>query len=175
MSSMTFLVPAVLIAVCMLALGGLLLRRRKHGPMQADSQWLQNFSTEAYAPMARLLSEEDFRFLSQQPGYEPVIAERLRAARRGLFRRYLRLLARDFQRLYGVAQTALVCSAQDNPELAGKLFRLKLDFWLWYSVAHCRLAGHALGLSTVDVSVLVRTLDTLQASLQLQLAPQAAS
>ena len=63
-----------------------------------DPEWLKNFSVSSYRPMERLLDEGDIRFLTEHPGYEPGMENRLRADRRRIFRLYLKNLGRDFAR-----------------------------------------------------------------------------
>src|SRR5690242_18336963 len=70
------------------------------------------FSPEAYRPMMRLLQESDFRFLAAQPGFSPQLGRRFRAARRQIFRGYLRILRRDFSRAASVCWILMVRSTE---------------------------------------------------------------
>jgi len=111
--------------------------------------------------MERLFSEEDFRFLAGQPGYSPGLSKRLRAARRGIFRRYLRCLRRDFDRLHAAARFLSVHSPEDRPDLAVALFRQRLLFRYALVTVHCHLVLQTLGIGTVDVRRLVQALESM--------------
>jgi len=52
-------------------------------------EWLENFSTSVYHPMEGLLADEDFRFLSRQPGFDLSLYRKLRRERLRIFRQYL--------------------------------------------------------------------------------------
>src|SRR5258707_4988519 len=79
-----------------------------------------------YQPMARLLQEDDFRYLSAQPGYSPRLGRRLRSQRRRIFRGYLRSLRRDFATLSMALRTLVLHSAEDRSDLAASLVRQRL-------------------------------------------------
>lgn len=154
----TFLAVALLITF-------LALVRRVAAPSRTAEgdlgTWLDGFSITRYRPMERLLSEADYEFLAAQPGYDPSIARELRAARRRVFRIYLRQMSTDFSRLHQVARLLVLYAPEDRPELARSLVRQK---WLFYHAmanVQWRLFLHSAGLSTVDVSGLIRALDSL--------------
>lgn len=128
--------------------------------------WLKRFSVERYRPMERLLSEDDFRFLRTQAGYEPAVEKQLRKQRRLVFRSYLRSLGQDFNRLHLALRLVVLHSPQDRPDLAAALIRQRLLFFVGLGMAHCRLTLHTLGVGTVDVRGLVSTLDTMRLDLQ---------
>jgi hypothetical protein len=123
--------------------------------------WLDGFSITRYLPMERLLSEADYEFLAAQPGYDPSIARKLRAARRRVFRIYLRQMSADFSRLHQVARLLVLYAPEDRPELARSLVHQKWVFYYAMANVQWRLLLHAAGLSTVDVSGLIRALDNL--------------
>ncbi|MCP5117054.1 MAG: hypothetical protein GY953_40030 [bacterium] len=131
-----------------------------------DPDWLKKFSVESYRPMERLLSEEDFRFLRTQAGYELKVEKQLRAERRKIFRAYLQNLGRDFNRLHLALRLVILHSPEDRPDLAAALIRQRLRFFLGLAMAHVRLTMHALGVGTVDVRGLVSTLDTMRLDLR---------
>ena len=130
-----------------------------------DPEWVQNFSTATYKPMERLLCERDLEFLRSQPGYEPGMEKSLRAARRRVFRMYLRSLAQDFNRLHLALRLAVLYSPQDRADLASVLVKLKLTFFVNLAAVHVRLALHSVGIGTVDVRGLVSTLDMMRLDL----------
>jgi hypothetical protein len=149
--------------------------RRKPEPA-ADLDWCRTFSVAKYRPMERLFVQEDYEFLSSQPGFKPEIYRRLQAERRRVFRRYLRSLSGDFDRLLGVAKTLILNSAEDRPDLAKMLMRQRLTFSYALATVHMRLALQGLGLGTVDVRPLVGALDSLRLELRsLSLAEQASA
>ena len=124
--------------------------------------------------MERLLSEEDFRFLRTQAGYDPAVEKELRTQRRKVFRSYLRTLGQDFNRLHLALRLVVLHSPEDRPDLAAALIRQRLMFFVGLGSAHVRLTLHVLGVGTVDVRGLVSTLDTMRLDLQsFRIAPQA--
>jgi hypothetical protein len=130
--------------------------------IQCDLNWLAEFSTAKYRPMARLLSREDFDFLAQQDGFDPSIARRLRRERRLIFRGYLRNLVRDYHRLHLVARQVVLYSETDASDLAAALVRHKFNFAWNLLRLEIRLALHSLGIGSVDVRGLLGSMESLQ-------------
>jgi hypothetical protein len=93
-------------------------------------EWLENFSAAAYHPMERLLSDEDFNFLSRQPGFDESIYRRLRRDRLRIFREYFNRLILDFNRLHCVARALAAQTEADHSELLLKLIAIKARFTL---------------------------------------------
>jgi hypothetical protein len=133
-------------------------------PMEFDAAWLEDFSIAKYRPMLRLLSEDDYEFLSNQAGYQGRIASELRSERRKVFRAYLRNLVRDFGRLHHFAKMMAAYSAQDRPELGIKLLMQKVTFTAAVAAVRLRLALHTVGIGTVDVRNLVNSLDHMRSN-----------
>ena len=129
-------------------------------------EWLDTFSLESYAPMRRLLDNDDIAFLSSQPGYRPAIGKRLMAERRKIFRGYLRLLILDFNQLIGLGKLMLVCAAEDRSALAQALWRQKLSFYCAVLAIQCKLALYPFGWSSVPVHQLVQVLETMRHQIQ---------
>ena len=105
------------VALCAAALI-LLLVRRLTAPgtiSECDPEWIANFSLATYRPMLRLLSEDDYKFFTSQPGITPKAVEQFRRERRRVFRSYLRSLVKDFHRLHLAARMTLIYSQQDRP------------------------------------------------------------
>ena len=127
---------------------------------------IEDLSTARYKPMERLLAEDDFEFLAAQRGLSPAVARKLRQERRRIFRGYLRDLRRDFDSVYGVLGELMLHSTEDRRDLAVALARQKWAFTLALVRVEGRLAMHQLGLGSIDVSDLVRSLDTLAAELR---------
>lgn len=160
-------VSAVLAGVAIVAF--VLLFRRLIVPLGLPvntGQWLEDFSADKYRPMVRLLSEKDFEFLAAQPGFEPGLARKLRSTRRRLFRSYLHSLVRDFNRLHLIARMLVLYSPHDRPDLSALLLRQKLRFIQGVLLVQVRLALHAAGVGTVDVSGLVEALSALRAEVR---------
>lgn len=86
------------------------------------------FSTERYAPLASLLSNDEYQFLRRQPGFTPAVGRRFRAERRAICRQYLMLLRDDFSAIYTELSKILLYSKQDRPELARVLFEQRIRF-----------------------------------------------
>ncbi|HWB97508.1 MAG TPA: hypothetical protein VG672_12415 [Bryobacteraceae bacterium] len=174
----TLLVASLLIAgtfgSAMVLLFRKLLQPQRSLPTSTD--WIQDLSASRYRPMARLLSNDDFRFLASQPGYNRAMARRLRRERRKAFRGYLRCLTRDFGRVCTAIQLLLMDSAADRPDLAAALVKQRAIFRLNLLAVECRLLLHACGWNRmVDVRDLVGTLDVLGGELRrLVLVPQTA-
>ena len=127
---LTFLPLVVVAPVLILALPVLLRLVRGCGLEEVSPEWLEGFSAALYYPMEGLLSDEDFRFLSRQPGFDASLYRKLRRDRLRIFRQYFVRLIRDFNRLHAVARALLAESKQDNTELVMKIVVLKFRFSL---------------------------------------------
>lgn len=135
--------------------------RRKPEPAP-DLAWCRQFTTARYRPMERLLRGDDYEFLAAQPGFDPRIARSLEKTRRRIFKRYLRSLGRDFDRLMSAAALVIANSAQDRPELARVLLQYRLAFAVAMLQVRCRLVLNGLGVGTVDVKPLVDALESVR-------------
>lgn len=145
--------------------------RGKHAGPSTD--WSE-FSLEKYRPMERLFCPQDYQFLASQPGFTPNLARRLEAERRKIFRRYLRSLGRDFDRLYTATKLLLLDSVHDRPDLVVMLFKQRLTFQLALAAVYCRLALQTVGLATVNARGLVDTVAAMRDRLRM-LAPEPAA
>jgi hypothetical protein len=157
-----------LLLLAALGVAGLLLIRKLAGPStvaECDPNWFQEFDLAKYKPMARLLTEGDYKFVADQPGFTPKTLRKLRAERRRIFRSYLRSLVRDFQRLHMAARMLLIYSPVDRPDLAAALLRQRITFSLAVLAVEFRLGLHALGVGTVDVRALLGALETMRANI----------
>lgn len=134
--------------------------------------WLEEFSIAKYRPMLRLLSEDDFEFLSTQAGFDPKIAKQLRAERRKIFRAYLRNMIHDFHRLQLSAKMLAAYGSADRSQMASNLVGLEIRFMAAIALVQVRLAMHTVGIGTVDVQKLVGSLESLRCNVAL-LAPTA--
>ena len=155
--------PALSIAVVFLAGAFAFLFHRlatRFNGEALDSEWLDGFSLESYAPMRRLLDQNDFEFLRKQPGYHPALEKRLQAERRQAFIDYLWLMIGDFNQLLKIGRHMLVSSNVDRPEFARALGRQRTGFYLTVCTIRCKLALAPLGLR-VDGPELLNSLGTM--------------
>src|SRR5580698_10334649 len=167
-----FIVGLVLITVGFIALQFLLtmrsLRSRTAGGPTGNSPLL---GADRYRPMLRLLSDDDLAFVSA----DSKLHRTLRARRRDLFRGYLRCLTRDYARLLAGVRQAMVNSAVDRPDLARALARNRALFAMSICKVEFRLALHATGVGSVDISGLVDALEALRGTVRvLSTSPQTA-
>ncbi len=125
-------------------------------------EWLSRFSVARYRPMERLFSEEDYRYLARQKGYNPRIASRLRRERIKVFRGYLRCISGDFRRLEAAISFWMARAPQDRPDLAKALLKKRLLFSYAMVMAEWRLLLYGFGLGPADVHRLVGSLDDMR-------------
>jgi hypothetical protein len=145
-----------------------LFRRLIAGPksLPVSVDWINDLSIGRYRPMERLLSEEDFRFVASQPGFDKRMLRRIRSERRRVFRGYLASLSRDFSLVGAALRLMTMYSAQDRPDLAGLLYKQQALFALGMLAVHWRLLLHACGLGRVDVRGLVRAMESMRLELR---------
>ncbi len=102
--------------------------------------------------MENLLSERDFQFLAEQPGYKPEMARKLRVERRRICHSYLKSLNHDFNHLYAVAMQSAARSESGGEELVAALVRQKLLFRRSILGIRFSLTLNALGIGKVDAA-----------------------
>jgi hypothetical protein len=123
---------AAVVAFGVALLGVILLahHRLRAASTQQSIDWkrIQSFRGDYYRPLERLLGQEDYQFLKRQPGYQPALADKLRAERREIFRAYLSHLERDFHQLHLLARTLVRDQEQDRPELVVALVKAGAEF-----------------------------------------------
>ncbi len=128
-------------------------------PAARSSSGALTVSAERYRPMLRLLSDEDFSFVSANIALQ----RSLKSDRRKLFRSYLRCLTRDYGCLLAGIRSAMAGSGVDRPDLARALAKNRALFALAVYRVELRLALHSLGVGTVDISGLVDAFEGLRA------------
>lgn len=111
-----------------------------------------------YRPMERLLSEADDNMVAGNSA----LRRKFRAERRKLFRRYLKCLTRDYGCLLNGIRLTMVQSGIDRPDLLRAVARNRIYFALAICRIEYRLALHAAGLGTVDISGVVTAFETLR-------------
>jgi hypothetical protein len=149
------------------------LASRQNGEVPMDQSLV--LAPGKYRPMERLLLEEDFSFLSSQPGFSARLGRRFRTERRRVFRAYLRSLSMDFGRVSKACQMLVIHAAEDRGDLAKGIIRQRLLFALGIFAVEGRLLLHAAGVGTVDVHGLVDSLEAMQAQIQVLLTPPQAA
>jgi hypothetical protein len=124
--------------------------------------------------MQRLLSEEDFNFLSRQPGFDLSLYRKLRRDRLHIFRQYLNRLIGDFNRLHAVARVLLAGSQEDQSELALRLVWLKLRFSAAVLKTEANYLLCYLGYRSLPARSLISRLEEMNAHVSAIAAAQAA-
>jgi hypothetical protein len=156
--------------VC-LAVGAVLVflfRRLIAGPksLPVSVDWINDLSVARYRPMERLLSEEDYRFLASQPGFDKKMLRRMRSERRKVFRGYLACLSRDFSLVGAALRLMMMYSVHDRPDLAGILYKQQALFAFGMLTVQWHLALHTCGLGSVEISGLVRAMESVRLELR---------
>ena len=115
--------------------------------------------------MQGLLSQEDFAFISGQPGFELSVYRKFRRDRLRIFQQYLHRLISDFNRLHTVARFALAQSAEDQSALVTKLIWLKVRFSITVVRVQFSYVFCYLGFPLLDVRSLIERLEEMSAKL----------
>jgi hypothetical protein len=175
LSDVAVLAPLLLGGV-ILALFFPMLRRvcRKAAIEEITPEWLESFSVESYYPMQGLLSDEDFTFLSRQPGFDESLYRKLRRERLHIFRQYLLRLVVDFNRLHTVARVILSRSTQDRSDVVTRLIILKLRFSLAVFQAEFSYMLCCLGFRFLGARKAIALLDDMSVQLTALSRPQTA-
>lgn len=140
-----------------------LYRRCNAGEIPAE--WLQDFSPSSYYPMEGLLAEEDFRFLSRQPGFDLSLYRKLRRERLHIFKQYLSRLILDFNRLHTIARLVLARSHEDRSDLLARLVWLKMKFSLAVIHAEFSYALCCIGFRSLAAQSVILRLEEMNAHL----------
>lgn len=128
-------------------------------------QWLEEFSPDRYRSMANLLANDDFVFLSRQPGFDLSLYRKLRRERLAIFRQYLDRLVLDFKRLHLTARLLAAESQQESSDTVAKLFRLQWQFNLALMQTEFEYTLCRFGLAAVHVQRLITPLNALSEGL----------
>src|SRR3954468_7831385 len=122
---------------------------------EISRDWLEEFTPSSYYPMRRLLSDEDFRFLAGQPGFDLSLYRKLKRERLLIFRQYLRRLIKDFNRLYTATRTLISHQQEDHSELAVKLVKLRMKFMFSVVSAECSYVLCCMGFKTIVATAML--------------------
>ena len=144
---------------------------RKPLPDEITPEWLESFSLDRYRSMSSLLGDDDFAFLSRQPGFDLSLYKKLRRERLAIFRQYLDRLVIDFNRLHVTARALVARNSEDSSGVATKLIRLQFDFSKAVFRTELSYRLCRLGLCTVDVQLLLEPLKALSEELTVLAVP----
>jgi hypothetical protein len=132
---------------------------------ELPADWLENFDPSTYYPMRGLLADDDFKFLSRQPGYDAALHRKFRQDRLKIFRQYLDSLIVDFNRLHRLAVIVVSKTEGDHSHLLTRLIRLRISFSLTvFQVEFCYLLCR-FRIRSMSVSSLLANLDEMAAQL----------
>ncbi len=174
MASALVLTPLLLVALLLSLLVPVVARLLKRCSVQEiTSEWLENFSVSSYYPMEGLLNDEDFKFLSREPGFDLSLYKKLRRERLRIFEQYLNRSIVDFNRLH-TAVRAIVPHLPDNgSEIVGRLIWLKFRFSGAVLQAQASYWLCLLGIGSLSVRSLISQLEQMSLQLSLVSAAQA--
>ena len=134
---------------------------RSYGAKETAVEWLARFSVAHYDPMPVLLAEDDFAFLSRQPGFDLSLYKKLRRERLRIFRQYLNRLITDYNRLHAAARQLMGETQQDESEAVARLIFLKFKFGLAVFHAEANYLLCCFGFRTLGARTLVLRLEQL--------------
>lgn len=138
---------------------------RRCDPEEISPQWLASFSISAYQPMHALLCEEDFSFLSRQPGFDLVLYKKFRRDRLRIFRQYMNRLVTDYNRLHTAARFLIASRSHDQSDAMLRLILLKMNFTAVVCRAEINYLLCCVGFRTLEVRALVVRLEDLSSRL----------
>jgi hypothetical protein len=160
---------------CVLSVAPVLRRLFKRTTIEdVTPEWVESFSVERYRPMLNLLADEDFAFLSSQPGFDPSIYKKLRRERLAIFDQYLSRLILDFKRLHTTARYLVAHSDTDQTAATTALLRLQWSFALSVLQVQARFQLVKVGVGTVQAQLLIAKLQQMNDQLRLVTIPNAA-
>jgi hypothetical protein len=160
------LTPIVVFAVSLALLLPILRRLFKTCKVEdISADWLESFSCSSYYAMEGLLSDEDFKFLSRQPGFDLSLYRKLRRERLNIFKQYLNRLIADFNRLHVSARFLLAQSPKDESALVTRLAHLRVRFGLAVIHAQVSYAFCCVGFRCIAVKSVLYYLEEMSAQL----------
>jgi hypothetical protein len=115
---------------------------------------------DAYRPMNRLFSKEDFAFATAYSGAGAGLSKRLRRQRSRILRLYLQDLRRDFSRLYAFCR--LLAPKSPDPQFASLVTQQALTFYGLWLVLQLRCSLGWFLYVRVDTADLVGSLERLR-------------
>ena len=174
MTAPLVLLPLLLLGLCLALIVPVLMRLFFGCKLEDVSPELfEDFSVSSHHAIEGLLNEEDFKFLSRQPGFDLSLYRKLRRERLSIFKQYLDRSIRDFNRLYAVVMALIPRATQDCSDVAGRLIWLKVRFSISVAKAECNYLLCVLGCRTLTVRSLVSQLEEISLQLSAVSALQA--
>ncbi len=175
MTSALVLTPLLLIGLIAILFVPVVARlSRKCSAQEVTPEWLESFSVASYHPMAGLLNDEDFKFLSQQPGFDLSLYKKLRRERLRIFKQYLNRSIADFNRLHRAVRSILPYVKQDCSDVVSRLIWLKVRFCLAVLKAELSYRLCLVGYHSLAVRSLIGELEAMNSQLKLVSAAHAA-
>ncbi len=160
------LTPIVVLAASLALLLPILSRLFKTCKVEdISADWLESFSCSSYYAMEGLLSDEDFKFLSRQPGFDLSLYRKLRRDRINIFKQYLNRLILDFNRLHVAARFLLAQSPKDESALVARLARLRIRFAFAVIQAQISYLLCCVGFRCIAVKSVIYYLEEMSAQL----------
>jgi hypothetical protein len=169
------LIPVVACGLTLAAVAPILFKLYRRCRIQdITPEWLENFSPSMYYPMEGLLADEDFRFLSCQPGFDLSLYRKLRRERLYIFRQYFSRLILDFNRLHATARVLVAQGREDRSDLLTQLMWLKLRFSVAVVKTQLSYLICCLGFRSLAVRAVILHLEEMTTQLSFISASQAA-
>jgi hypothetical protein len=167
--------PLLLVGLCTGLLIPVLARLLRRCPAEdITPEWLESFSVSSYYPMQGLLNDEDFEFLSRQPGFDLSLYRKLRRERLHIFKQYLNRSILDFNRLHMAVRIILPHMKEDCSELVSRLIWLKVRFCCAVLRAEFSYRLCLVGFRCLAVRSLISQLEEMNSQLTLVAASQRA-
>ena len=129
------------------------------GSYGSDASFLENFSLQTYRPMLRLAAQMDRRYLSK--AHSDTLAGCYRKIQRGLLREYLRDAAKDFNRMYAIANAKAVQAASDPGDLSMALFEQHMTFIMLIWGIEAKLLVDGVVPFAMDLKPLIESIEGL--------------
>lgn len=126
---------------------------------RSDAVFLDSFSPRRYAPLLRLATQMDRRYLTAVHGAE--LAKCYRRIQRTLLREYLRDAVKDFNRLYSIANAKCLRAGSDPGDLSMQLFEQQFAFILLIWGIEARLLLDGLAPFALDPQLLIQSIESL--------------
>ena len=125
----------------------------------SDASFLENFSLQTYRPMLRLATQMDRRYLTA--AHSDMLAGCYRKIQRGLLREYLRDAAKDFNRMYAIANAQALRATSDPGDLSMVLFEQQMTFIMLVWGIEARLLLDGVLPFAVDLKPLITSIEGL--------------
>ena len=115
--------------------------------------------------MHTLFDDDDFAFLSRQPGFDLHLYRKLRKERLRIFRQYLKRVVSDYDRLHKSARLLVAEDHDEHSDVLAELIRLKLIFSWTVLRARSNYLLCCFGYRTLAVRALIVRLEDLSTQL----------